>query len=527
MAAPKLQLFLRGELVHEIPFDRPTIRIGRMRENELVINNLSVSRFHAKLEQTEQGFALQDLGSENGLWVNGRRVKACRVGPGDRIQIGKHEIHIVPDGEAETRAPAPASGDPQSAAPPELMEPEGEELLPAPARSVRAAQPDPFDLATLDTDGEVAPPAASADGADDLFGEVDAAGELQAPDLAEFDVSEIDLRDPAPPAAETAQAAPEAPAPLLDVPAAKPPADLLDEPDPEDAATELVGLTPAAPPAAEPPPAEGAGAADGHAGLILQRGGRLERVIGWQGDRMILGRATECDIVLATPEVSRRHAMIVRDGDRFEVRDLESINGTFVNGERVTRRTLQVGDVVRVEDFELTFLIDREPVDEAVRAERPAPAPPGAPDPGLTQIGELMDLAPFVAEEDSGDTATAMSFEPGESLESLEPQPDPEPPGAPEALDEVPLEELGLTEVLESPPAVSEPDRPEPDTQLLVEEPDEEKDLVESPREARVLRLELRVRLEELPPPLRDALASLDPADLRLPVELRLATEES
>ena len=76
--------------------------------------------------------------------------------------------------------------------------------------------------------------------------------------------------------------------------------------------------------------------------------------------------------------------------------------------------------------------------------------------------------------------------------------------------------------------AASEPEiesEPEPETVLLSEEADEEKDLVDSPRETRVLRFELRVRMEELPPALRDALASLDPADLRLPVELRLATD--
>jgi hypothetical protein len=75
--------------------------------------------------------------------------------------------------------------------------------------------------------------------------------------------------------------------------------------------------------------------------------------------------------------------------------------------------------------------------------------------------------------------------------------------------------------------ASSEPEiEPEPETVLLSEEADEEKDLVDSPRETRVLRFELRVRMEELPPALRDALAGLDPADLRLPVELRLATED-
>jgi len=475
MAAPKVRLLLQGELVQEIPFDRPSLRIGRMKDNDLVLNSLSVSRFHATLSQADDAFAIEDLGSENGIWVNGRRVKACRVGPGDRIQIGKHELQIVPHGE-----PAAAEAAPQ----PEAAEP----LL---------------DLASLDTDGDLVPPSAPAraeDTGSDLFGEVAVGGALAAPDLAEFDVSELDLRDPEPAASE---AEPE------------PVTELFDAVGPEEVATELLDALPAELPAPEPPPAPVAAAGQAHAGLILQRNGRLERVIQWDSDRMTLGRATECEIVLATPEVSRRHAMLVRSGERFEVRDLESINGTFVNGEKVARRTLQVGDVVRVEDFELTFVLDRAPVGDAVKAELPVAGVATGADPGLTQIGEMMDLAPFVAGDSEEDATTAMSFEP------LEPQEPLEAPEAPEELESIePLADDALSDALEVAGGA------EPDTELLAEEPDEEKDLVESPRDARVLRFELRVRLEELPPALREALSALDPADLRLPVELRLATED-
>ena len=231
-----------------------------------------------------------------------------------------------------------------------------------------------------------------------------------------------------------------------------------------------------------------------HAGLILQRNGRLERAIQWDSDRLTLGRASECEIVLATPEVSRRHAMLVREGDRYEVRDLESINGTFVNGEKVSRRALKMGDVVRVEDFELTFVLDSAPLGEAVKAEPTPTAEPTGRDPGMTQIGEMMDLAPFVADESAEDTAGAMSFEPLAD-DAFGPE-----------ITEAPLAEV--------------------ETVLLSEEADEEKDLVDAPREARVLRLEMRIRMEELPPALREALSALDTADLRLPVELRLATED-
>ena len=48
-----------------------------------------------------------------------------------------------------------------------------------------------------------------------------------------------------------------------------------------------------------------------------------------------LGSSTEADVVLDNPYVSRLHAQIVREGNRFRIRDLRSKNGTFVNGSRV------------------------------------------------------------------------------------------------------------------------------------------------------------------------------------------------
>ena len=63
--------------------------------------------------------------------------------------------------------------------------------------------------------------------------------------------------------------------------------------------------------------------------------------------QIVLGRARECDCVLAEPSVSRRHAELRRDGDRWLLRDLGSRNGTRVNGVRVLEET-EVGPGDRV-----------------------------------------------------------------------------------------------------------------------------------------------------------------------------------
>jgi pSer/pThr/pTyr-binding forkhead associated (FHA) protein len=75
----------------------------------------------------------------------------------------------------------------------------------------------------------------------------------------------------------------------------------------------------------------------------------------WTGgcDQLLLGRHGECDVVLEHLSVSRRHARLsFRDG-RWVLRDLDSTNGTRVNGRRVVRCRLEPGDRLRLGSAEL------------------------------------------------------------------------------------------------------------------------------------------------------------------------------
>lgn len=61
----------------------------------------------------------------------------------------------------------------------------------------------------------------------------------------------------------------------------------------------------------------------------------------------VIGRSSECDITLAASHLSRRHAkMIIKDGQLY-IKDLESSNGTYLNGKRVTEAKVQRGDELR------------------------------------------------------------------------------------------------------------------------------------------------------------------------------------
>ena len=69
--------------------DGPVAVLGRSRECDCVLNDPNVSRRHAELRRSESGdWQIADLGSTNGIKVNGRRVASTRLSPGDQVTVG-------------------------------------------------------------------------------------------------------------------------------------------------------------------------------------------------------------------------------------------------------------------------------------------------------------------------------------------------------------------------------------------------------------------------------------------------------
>jgi hypothetical protein len=66
--------------------------VGRSRECDTVIDDPNVSRRHAELRPEDGGWVIADLGSTNGIKVNGRRVERARLEPGDRVTIGVTDL---------------------------------------------------------------------------------------------------------------------------------------------------------------------------------------------------------------------------------------------------------------------------------------------------------------------------------------------------------------------------------------------------------------------------------------------------
>lgn len=443
-----VDVVFRGKVLETIPFDRPVLRIGRLAENDVVLDNLGVSRFHARLHRGENTVLLEDAGSENGCLVNGMRVTGRRtLAPGDRIEIGKHELVLRPASGADVPPPRPARrkddawdggrtyvlGMPGGPRP-------GAEPQPAPE-----VQEEPIAMTAIPKPRTVLPEPNQLDLVSDGAPELDFG----------FDGS----------LAEEADASAPAPA------------------------------APSSPPVSM------------HAGFIVQVQGKLERVVAWRSDTLVAGRSSECEIVLGQDEVSRRHARFERSGDVYSVLDLGSVNGTFVNGRRVERQVLQVGDIVQIEGFTLTFVLDRHPIDGVV-APQPAAVQPESDPYAMTMLqGELEPLdeetppeegTPIVAAQPLVAEALPEADLLGEEVELL--AADEEPEEKPEEAAAIAPRGSSRAASVQDLGAVSNPN--------LGRE--------------REVRFELRVRVDLLPPALRKAFEEAGASEIVLPAELRL-----
>jgi hypothetical protein len=126
-------------------------------------------------------------------------------------------------------------------------------------------------------------------------------------------------------------------------------------PGPEGAPAEQVepGATmiykaPSPPQPAEAPPA----AAPGTEVAVLSWSGNRKEI---EKRRAVIGRSRDCDIQLADPNASRRHAELRQEGSAFWVVDLDSTNGLEVNGKRAKRAKLEDGDVFTIGSTDISF----------------------------------------------------------------------------------------------------------------------------------------------------------------------------
>jgi len=81
-----------------IELDKETVSIGRDDSNDIVLNYTQVSRHHAIVKETDEGYMIHDLQSSNGTFVNGKRIDSCLLQDYDQIQLGAIKLVVKSGG---------------------------------------------------------------------------------------------------------------------------------------------------------------------------------------------------------------------------------------------------------------------------------------------------------------------------------------------------------------------------------------------------------------------------------------------
>jgi len=142
---PLLVLRFKEREIGRWEMDRPRLRVGRTPDNDIVIDNLAVSRLHALIEEEKGEYFVKDCDSLNGTEVNGERVKRRRLMDGDEVTIAKHTIQFrTPSGHAVVESDEAAAGFDQTmifsrgtTAPAPMNTPSRSDRTPAPAGAER------------------------------------------------------------------------------------------------------------------------------------------------------------------------------------------------------------------------------------------------------------------------------------------------------------------------------------------------------------------------------------------------------
>jgi len=97
---------------------------------------------------------------------------------------------------------------------------------------------------------------------------------------------------------------------------------------------------------------------DSHrATVAITAGPRKGKQVAIPGEKLVLGREQPVDLLVEDKAASRRHAQVYRKGGKWYLKDLDSTNGTYLDGPlKGSERILWDGDVFKIGDWEFTFM---------------------------------------------------------------------------------------------------------------------------------------------------------------------------
>ena len=100
----RIILVFKRNVIKDYPFINESMTIGRDKGNDVIIDNLIVSNFHAKIDKIGDSYILTDLQSTNGTFVNKKKIVSCKLKHKDKIIIGKHLLFFAMSKKEQLKA---------------------------------------------------------------------------------------------------------------------------------------------------------------------------------------------------------------------------------------------------------------------------------------------------------------------------------------------------------------------------------------------------------------------------------------
>ena len=295
----RLVIYEGSEMLAEHELVQSLVRLGRHPDNDIVLNDRTLSRYHARIEKRAEAYVVVDPGSQNGVHKNGERIDdESPLESGDRIELGRYVA--VYEVIAKAKGAKPTNGVPGNGA-----------HLPNGKKSKDNAPAIDIDV-DVDVDLDVD---LGADLGVDL--EADPLGIGLEGDIVGFD-PDTDARSNKD-ENET---------------------DHVSDFEADAASVEFVPPKPMC--------------------IVLLNSQEISRHPLTDAG-ITIGRSKHCEVVIGLLGLSRKHAKIFASEDGFVIKDLDSQNGTWVNNERIEgSRVLRHGDLMNFYDYGVLFLEDAD-----------------------------------------------------------------------------------------------------------------------------------------------------------------------
>jgi ABC-type multidrug transport system ATPase subunit len=327
-----LQVFWPDGQENTFPVGAEIVRIGRDEAGNTIDiprQYNSVSRWHVEIHPTAAGYILRDLGSDNGTYLNGERVaETAALSPGDEIRIGEprmgHLIRMIFRRGGEAYHAAGAAG-PMELPKEARAEKEGVGLW------VRWPDGQEFNFPIqkpLVLIGRG--PASDLDLPDELRFVSKRHAQIQRKPDGGFTIQDLGSKNGT--RLNNQALAPGVPTPLYDG------AVIRIGDDTYGVSVGMVFMDP-----------DSASAQGGYSRISMPEAQET------RAGALLIGRDETCGLVLPSPLVSRVHARVEKEKGVTRIKDMGSLNGTFVNQARVQEASLVEGDLVQIGGFALQY----------------------------------------------------------------------------------------------------------------------------------------------------------------------------